>query len=136
MVPVFKTGITDELVDMVYDRLFEHAVYKPLVAKLGRKGVRKQLETQEWIASISLNGLCVAGLWGTDRINLVTRQGYEKKWMNPVIFRKFWKMFFKMYDKAKAKPDNGLVIPFLLRMGFRWENNWLVCSRNDLRVKV
>jgi len=133
---VFKTGVSDQLVEMVYDRLNAHPLYKNMVNKIGRNGVRKQLESQEWTASIFLNELCVAGLWGTDLINLVTRRGYERKWLSPVIFRKFWKMFFRRHDKAKAKPDNGLVIPFLLRIGFRWENNFLVMTRDDLKVKI
>lgn len=132
----FKIGVTPELTDMVLDRLLQHAAYTGLVTWLGREGVAKKLHEQEWCVGMYLGDKCIAGLWGNDVINLATCRGYERKWVNHSIYRQFWRFFFSKYTKAKATPDNGMVIPFLLRMGFHWENNMLVCFPQQLRPKV
>lgn len=129
-----KHGVTDDLVDMVYDRLHEHRSYIELVDKLGKKGIRDQLENMEWVVSVYKDKVCVAGLWGAGEINLVTRKGYEKSWISRPALRKFWDWFFSKNDKAVVTPDNGLVIPFLLRLGFGWEDGKLVLYRRNLKV--
>jgi hypothetical protein len=129
-----KFGVTDELAEMAYDRLTKHRSYQNITVSLGVDGVKRALETNQWAYGIYEGDRCVAGLWGDEMINLVTRQGYETKWITPIIFRKFWKFFFGKYDKAVAVPDNGRVIPFMLRMGFEWEDNKLVCHKDQLKL--
>lgn len=132
----FRIGVTPELTDMVFDRLRQHAAYTGLVNWLGRDGVLKKLNEQEWCAGMYIDDTCIAALWGNETINLCTCRGYEKKWINRTVYRQFWKFFFTKYDKARATPDNGMVIPFLMRMGFRWEGQYLVCWRQDLMPQV
>jgi len=129
-----KHDITDELVEMVYDRLHEHRSYSALVKKLGKEGVRKQLKGMDWVVSVHNGETCVAGLWGKKEMNLVTRKGYENKWISRPALVRFWNWFFKKNERAIVTPDNGLVIPFLLRLGFNWEDGKLVLYRKNLKV--
>lgn len=128
-----KHGITNALIDMVHERLAQHRCYAELVNKLGEGGVRNRLEKMDWVVGIYEDALCVAGLWGNTEMNLVTRIGYENNWASPGLFRKFWRWYFEHNDTAVVTPDNGMIIPFLLRVGFRWENNKLVLTRDALR---
>lgn len=129
-----RHGITDDLVDMVLDRLSKHRIYASLVHGLGRDGVKNRLDKMNWVVGFYLNDQCIAGMWGNGEIHLVTRLGYENRWINKKIFRQFWDWFFSREDKAVVTPDNGLVIPFLLRMGFQWNNNKLILDRKHLKM--
>ena len=131
----YESGITDDLLNMVFDRFHSHKSYAGLSALLGKDGIKRQLETFDWVGGVYDNDMCIAALWGNNTINLVTRKGYEKTWLNMPILRKFWKWFFSKYEKAIAIPDNGTVIPFLLRLGFKWEDkNKLVLYKNEAVV--
>lgn len=128
-----KHGITNALIEMAHDRLSTHRCYADLVNKLGEGGVRSRLDKMQWVVGIYEGPTCVAGLWGNHEMHLVTRTGYEDKWVSPGLFRKFWRWYFDHHDKAVVTPDNGMVIPFLLRVGFMWDDNKLVLTRDALR---
>jgi len=119
---------------MVYNRFKGHRSYSGLAVSLGKIGVREKLEKFEWVGGVYKDGECIAGLWGDESINLVTRQGEEKAWLNLSVFRRFWRWFFIRHDKAVAVPDNGMIIPFLLRIGFKWENGKLVLHKSNLKA--
>lgn len=129
-----KHGITDEMLDMVYGRLIEHRLYAKVTKALGKAGINQQLEQMQWVIGFYVSKTCVAALWGDSKINLVTRKGYENRWINPRVYKQFWRWFFDKYKKATVIPDNGLVIPFLLRMGFKWADNRLEMERDDMRM--
>lgn len=131
-----KHGITDALTEMVYDRLIEHRLYDGLTKNLGKDGIRRQLEHMQWVIGFYNHDMCIAALWGDSKINLVTRRGYENQWINPRVYRQFWRWFFERYEEATVTPDNGLVIPFLLRMGFKWKNKKLAMGLGDMKVAI
>ena len=132
-----ELGISNGLVGMVHERLAEHRNYAAIINYLGEGGIRRQLETNmKWVMGLYEGPLCIAAMWGNHEIHLVTREGYENKWINPKLFRQFWRWFFANNDKAVVTPDNGLVIPFLLRVGFRWEDQKLVMEPQDLRLPI
>ncbi len=132
---MLRHGISNELIEMVHGRLAEHRNYADLINYLGEGGIRKQLEKNiKWVVGVYEGDMCIAALWGNHEMNLVTRYGYENKWANPGLFRQFWKWYFENNSEAVVTPDNGLVIPFLLRIGFQWEDNKLVLRRSDLLV--
>lgn len=131
-----KHGVTNALIAMVYDRLVEHRSYAEVTQKLGKEGIARQLDRMEWAVGVYLDNMCIAALWGDDEMRLVTRRGYETQWVSPAVFRQFWRWFFEGHEKAIVKPDNGFVIPFLLRTGFRWDEDKLVLSPHDLKMAV